>query len=138
MKISEHELSQIIENSQTEVFIVDVETFKFVYANAMARANLEYTNEEILQLGPHDIAVHMAPEKIRKSVESLLSGSIYKHSVFSLHRRKSGSTYPVEVHIQRTVFNKRPALVSFVLDISEQQTTLLRLNSVIKGAALGY
>ena len=65
MNISEHELSQIVENSQTEVFIVDVESFRFVYANAMARANLEYTNEEILQLGPHDIAVHMAPEKIR-------------------------------------------------------------------------
>ena len=61
-----------------------------------------------------------------------------KRSVIATHKRKNGSTYSVQVHMQRTVFNNKPALVAFVLDISEQQTTLHQLSSVIKGAALGY
>ncbi|MES2625295.1 MAG: PAS domain S-box protein [Pseudomonadota bacterium] len=138
MKITEYDLSQIIENSLTEVHIVDAVTLKFLYVNAMARANLEYTNEELLQLGPEDITQHATSDLILKTVAPLLNREVSKHSLIATHKRKSGSTYPAEVHIQRTIFNGRPALVSFVLDISEQQTTLLQLNSVIKGAALGY
>jgi PAS domain S-box-containing protein len=138
MKISEHDLSRIIENSETEVYITDVETLKFVYANAMACSNLGYAKEELLQLGPHEITTHVTREGILATAKSVLNETTARRAVIGTHKRKDGTTYAVQINMQRAISNGRPALVAFVQDISEQQTTLLQLNSVIKGAALGY
>lgn len=55
MPSNESSLSQIVEQSLNEIYVFDVESLKFVYANEASRRNLEYSLEELEQMTPLDI-----------------------------------------------------------------------------------
>ncbi len=106
------QLGLIIEDGFQEVYVCDSETLRFIHASRGARENLGYSVDELRALGPADIAPEMPMEALNKRVKRLRAGGkpvTYK----TVHRRKDGSQYPVDVRLSR--INDPPLIVAHVL-----------------------
>jgi PAS domain S-box-containing protein len=133
-ELSEHLLSRVRENERTigemklfrtlvdqcndAIEVVDPETLRFLDANEKAYAELGYSREELLSLRVFDINAAVTEASAAKIIEELRrSGSFVMESV---HRRKDGSTFPVEVSLRR-VRLERDYVVAVARDLTERK-----------------
>ncbi|DAB30859.1 MAG TPA: diguanylate cyclase [Sulfurimonas sp. UBA12504] len=117
--IQEHsdELAQLIEYSSNEIYIVNLETFQYLYANKGACAALGYSFDEFLSMNIYDINPYLLKEKVSKLKKELLSnGHVLNRSE---HKRKDGSLYHVQSYIHKLKYNGVNAYVIFDTDISK-------------------
>ena len=132
-------LELIVEESLVEVYIVDLETRKYLYANKAAQRNLGYTLEELKESTPELVSPHFSLKSFRELLAPAWNQPGHAPIVIqNTHRRKDGSEYPVDAHIQFTTYAGRPAFVGLVFEATQKQKELEQLRSVIKGAELGY
>lgn len=114
-------MSRIFEDSLNEVYLFAADTLRFRQANRAALRNLGYREEELLALTPLDIK----PELSREQFDALaapLWEEDGKRTVFeTVHARKNGSRYPVEVHLQLLRHGGEPLFAAIILDISERK-----------------
>ncbi|HEY5595462.1 MAG TPA: EAL domain-containing protein, partial [Nitrospiria bacterium] len=108
----------LIDRSNDAIEVVDPETGRFLDINEKAWRDLGYSREELLSLSVPDIDPTVAPssfpmimEKLRKSGFIIWEG---------YHRRKDGSTFPVEVNIKYVQLD-RDYVVTVVRDITERK-----------------
>ena len=123
------ELSSIIENSASEIYIVDYETSKYLYVNKAACHALGYTKEELLGgLGILNINKDLTPEMIEqlKSNYKLTKQAYLTNQ--TIHTRKDGTSYHVQSHIQITNYNSRKAYVIFDTDVTQN----LRVSELVE------
>jgi PAS domain S-box-containing protein len=108
----------LIDQSYDSIEVVDPETLRFVDINDRACVNLGYTREELLAMRVYDVDPNLDESLHRRVIDVLqASGS----TIFeSLHRRKDGSTFPVEVSIKRVQLD-RTYMVSVARDITERK-----------------
>ena len=116
-------LGNVLEASINEIMMFDDETLHFVYANQGARNNLRYSMDELAALTPIDIKPEFTRETFEATLESLRSNKKRIVAFTTVHRRKDGSTYPVEVHLQRSVLDSKPVFTQIILDITERTQT---------------
>lgn len=117
--------NQIMESTLNEIYIVDYKNLTFIEVNDAVLFNLNYTKSEILKLKLADVAPDISPEKID---ELRLKLTTKKTVIFeTYHKRKDGSTYPVEVHLQKGKQDDVNVFFIIVLDISERKNTLKKL-----------
>lgn len=112
---------KILDQSHNEIFIGDPETYHFIYANRGARLNIGYNLEELQKLTPVDITLGLTMPDLERMLEPLKLGLQSYVELNSVHRRKDGSEYPIEVHIESSVLGTRKVYVAVILDITEQQ-----------------
>jgi len=112
----------LIDHSSDAVEVVDAETLRFLDVNEKACRNLGYTRDELLSMTVFDI---------NPSVDADARGSVLQkvqESGFALfettHRRKNGSTFPVEVSL-RCVESERKYLVAIARDITDRKNAEL-------------
>jgi diguanylate cyclase (GGDEF)-like protein/PAS domain S-box-containing protein len=134
----EESFKYIFENSLNEIFIFDATTYKFIVVNRGARNNLGYSQEELNHLTPLDIKPELNLKQFNDLVEPLRSGEKEIIQFDTVHQRKNGSHYFIEVHLQRTTFLSTPVFIAIILDVSQRKEIENRLDLVIKGASLGY
>lgn len=134
----EESFRYIFENSLNEIFVFDADTFKFIKVNRGACNNIGYTQEELTQLTPLDIKPEMDLETFKKLVEPLRTGAKEIIQIETIHQRKNGTSYHVEIHLQLTHFLTKPAFIAIILDITQRKEVENRLNLVIVGAELGF
>lgn len=123
-KVAEQEkfkLLNIIENSFNEIFLFDAQTLKFEYVNSRVISNLGYTLDEIKVLTPVDIIPEYNEQSFRQAIEPLLSGKENILIFETIHRRKNGTGYPIEVHLQLTRQEEKTLFLAVINDISEQR-----------------
>ena len=131
----------LIDQSNDAIEVIDPETSRFVDINGRACLDLGYSREELLSMGIYDI-----DSKVNESVLARINDELRDSgsALFeSLHRRKDGSTFPVEVSIKQ-VHLDRIYRVSVARDITERkraeqalqesQATLARVTRI---AAMG-
>ncbi len=111
---------EILEESLNEIYIFDAETHKFLQVNKGARNNLGYKSKELPDMDPIDINPDLTPDFFSK-VEPLISGNRKKIKVEGVHRRKDGTRYPVEIHLQLSSFHGKKAFIADVIDITESR-----------------
>jgi len=112
---------RIIEDSLNEIYIFDAESLKFIEVNKGARENLGYTLSELQNLTPIDLKPDFICDKY-VSLTSALDNKEQEKILFStIHQRKDGTHYPVEVHLQKTELRKIPAYVAIIVDMSEYE-----------------
>jgi PAS domain S-box-containing protein len=110
-------LRMLLDQSSDAVEIVDSETLSIVDVNEKACADLGYSREEMLSLRIPDIdpnvddTSHATAGKRLKESESFV--------IESVHRRKDGSIFPVEVNIQRNLPGRY--CIAIVRDITERK-----------------
>ena len=112
---------RIVEDSLNEVYLFDDTDLHFIEANRGARENLGYTMEELRKLTPIDIKPEYSASRFMDLLKPLRNNTRKKILFESLHQRKDGSTYPVEVHLQRVNFGADTVFMAIILDITERK-----------------
>ncbi|MEM5565488.1 PAS domain S-box protein [Psychroserpens sp. AS72] len=124
-------LTKIILESLNEVYVFDAKTLQFINANFGAQKNIGYNLEEIITMTPVDIKPNYTESQFRKELEKLNQKNIEKIEFETVHQRKSGSTYPVNVHLQRSKLGDRDVYVAIILDITEQKNYTEKLEKTV-------
>ncbi|MBN1495400.1 MAG: PAS domain S-box protein [Spirochaetes bacterium] len=96
----------------------------FEYVNEMACRSLGYTREELMKMSLWDIGPSLPREQWEADMARYYKERQGGSTVFeTVHRRRDGSEYPVEVQAQFLWFGDRPMHVAVVRDISERRRT---------------
>ena len=124
-------MAKILEESLNEIYIFDAKTLRFIQVNKGARLNLGYSAEELSSYTPLDLKPRFTPESFKKLIEPLVTGKKKKIQFTTVHRRKDDSLYDIEVHLQLSTFQSKPAFVAIILDITERKKSEERLLAII-------
>ncbi len=123
----------LLDHSNDAIEIVDPQTFAILDANTKACSALGYSREELLASTIFDISPTLTPCCVQHmQTELQKSGFLVAESV---HRKKDGTTFPVEVSI-RLVHLERDYAVTVVRDLTERNRVEKRLREyerVIEG-----
>jgi PAS domain S-box-containing protein len=88
----------LVDQCNNAIEVVDPETLRFIDVNQKACSELGYGREELLGMTVFDINPALDEESVAKTREELMtSGSVVMDS---LHRRKNGTTFPVEISMK--------------------------------------
>ena len=110
----------LIDQSNDAVEVVDPETLHFLDVNEKACKDLGYTREELLSMTVFDIDREIDESMHAKMLAELRdSGFAIQQSI---HTRKDGSTFPVEISLRRVELD-RSYVVTFARDISDRKRT---------------
>lgn len=93
-------LQGVIARSLNEIYVFDPQSLRFTFVNDGALLNIGYNLEEMKCLTAFDIKQEYTEESFRAAVQPLLDGEQERLVYETKHRRKDGSTYPVEVYLQ--------------------------------------
>lgn len=111
------QFGHILDQSFDEIYILDGETLLFQQANKGALSNLGYTLEELQSKTPVDLMPDYTEEGFRLSLVGLDNGRKTLCVFQAHHERKDGTTYPVEVRLQKS----GEFLIAVVMDITERK-----------------
>ncbi len=111
---------RLIESSLNEIYIFNETDYRFTEVNFGARSNIGYTMDELSAMTPLDIKPNFTLEKFNHLVEPLRKGSEKMIRFSTVHERKNGSTYPVEVYLQLIQIGD-PVFVAIILDVTERE-----------------
>ena len=122
LKESEGHFRALFEPAGVGMFIHDFEG-RFVDANPRGCENLGYTREELLGMTVEDVDAEFVSKDHRKNFWSQLSPG--KPVILEgVHKRKDGSTYPVEVRLVQTEIQGERYITATAYDISERMQNL--------------
>ena len=125
-------LGAILEESVFEICVLNRKTLRFIHANKKARENLGYSMNELTGLSLFDVKKEFDEAGFNKMIGPLGEGRADKIEYCAFHLRRDGTSYPVEVHLQSSTFNKTPVFVAVILDISKRTQTEDRLKETLE------
>lgn len=120
-------LGYIVDNSNSEVYIFDINTFLFTYLNKKAQANIGYTLQELQAMTPVDIKPQHNMQSFKALMKSMLDGSANSLVFETIHQRKDGTTYIAEIRIEVMPVDNKDQFVVFAHDISQRKKSQLQL-----------
>lgn len=120
-------LGRVLDSSSNEIYVFDAATLKFVQVNEGTRRNLGYSMEELAEMTPVDLKPEYTHEKFEALVAPLKHREIDTLTFETVHRRKDGSFYPVEVRLQLSHAETPPVFVAVITDITERAQAQERL-----------
>ncbi len=109
---------KLLDNSSDAIEVIDPATGRFLDVNETTCRDLGYSREELLSMGVSDIDSSFN-DALRKTIVEQMgrSGTV---RIESMHRRKDGSTFAVEVSAVAANLDK-PYWLSIVRDITERK-----------------
>ena len=113
-------LSQILDESSNEIYVFDANSLLFDQVNQGARSNLGYSMDELKRMTAVDIKPEISVSEFLELLKPLRDGEKEVLIFETLHQRKNGSTYPVEVRLQLFKLGETRKYVAIILDISER------------------
>jgi PAS domain S-box-containing protein len=114
----------LVDQCNDAIEVVDPETLRFLDVNEKTCSELGYSREELLSLRAFDINPAVTEASAVKIIEELRkSGSLVMESA---HRRKDGSTFPVELSVTRIQI-ERDYIVVIARDLTERKLAEARL-----------
>ena len=108
----------LIDHSTDAIEVIEPESGRFLDVNLRACMDLGYSREEMLGLDVVKIDPGVTEEGLHRTIRRLRESGAHKFE--SVHRRKDGSTFPVEVNL-KLVTLEREYLVSVVRDITDRK-----------------
>lgn len=110
--------NHVLQRSTNEIYIFDSESLRFVDVNQSGRDNLGYSMQELERMTPLDIKPDLSKEAFELLCAPLRAGIKNRSDFSTVHRRKDGSLYPVEVHFELT-HDQPPLFVAIVNDLTQ-------------------
>jgi PAS domain S-box-containing protein len=126
---SERQIRQLVEHAPDALFLHD--KGKIIGVNQQACNSLGYTREELQTMAVADIEVAINPHDLQKSWERKPKSPV---TLRGTHRRKDGSTFPVEVRAGDIIYGGRHLRLALVRDISER----LKIEEALRQSELKY
>jgi len=111
---------EVFNNANDAIFLHEMTPAgpgKYILVNDVALRWLGYSANEIMTMSPLDLV----PEEVMNAVLPKAMNALSEdgHATFeSVHRRKDGGSYPVEVSCHTLAFNRRTVALSIVRDIT--------------------
>jgi PAS domain S-box-containing protein len=116
----------LVDQSNDSIKVIDRETLHFLDVNEKACSELGYSREELLSMGVFDIDPVVTEASAANVLEELRrSGSLVMESV---HRRKDGITFPVELSMRRVQLD-RVYIIAISRDLTERKQAEARLQA---------
>ena len=109
---------KLIDQTTDAIEVVDPKTLHFLDVNDKSCRDLGYTRDELLSLKVSDIDPSLNESRLA-GIEKELEQSGFV-TFESLHQRKDGSTFPVEINLKHVELD-RAYLVNVVRDITERK-----------------
>ena len=123
--------SRMVEHSQSEIYSFDAETLQFVDVNRGACENTGYSLDELRSMTPVDLKPDLVRDAFERLIAPLRQGAERRVVFTTVHRRKDGSTYPVEIHLELFV-DTRSLFVAIARDISERVAAERELKQALR------
>jgi len=109
-----------LDNSADAIFIIDRQMMKFVDMNKMACDSTGYSREELLTMGPQDIKPYCTKLQLVARFDDVIRSN-HQGVIKTMHHRKDGSEFPVEILVQSLKLDTGCLMVASVRDITERQ-----------------
>lgn len=110
-----------LDSTADAIFLIDPFAMRIMDANKTACDSLGYTREDLLELGPHEIKPHYNKATLRERFAEVLAGKPGAEMLETVHRRKDGSTFPVEISLRPFESGGCHLMVVVARDITERQ-----------------
>lgn len=120
-------LHKTIAASLNEIYLFDAKTLRFTFVNRGALENLGYTLEEMKTLTPLDLKPTFTLAQFQALTAPLLNHESGSITFETLHQRKDGSRYPIEVHLQLFEEDGEPYFHAVIINITERKHSELAL-----------
>jgi len=125
-KRTEEELSRfkhVLDNTLDMILMFDPETLQLTYVNNGVVRSLGYSSHELLNMAVYETKPEYDYDSYRARLAPLLSGDAQSVSFETIHQRKNGSIYPVEVFIQfvRRTSDSKGLFISIMRDITARK-----------------
>jgi two-component system cell cycle sensor histidine kinase/response regulator CckA len=110
----------LISKTNDAIFVNDPKTGRFIFVNDKACTGLGYDRQELLRMGVKDIETTFSDnfswrahvDELRQRGPLVLEG---------IHKRKDGTTFPVEANISYVLLSTGEYMVAVVRDITERK-----------------
>lgn len=127
----------IVADAPFPVYVHRQSDLRVIEANQGAIAALGYSREELLKLTPLDYDRGLTPDQIETLLAPLVAGELHKIEFPTVHRRKSGETFPVQVSVHTTEFGGESVYLCFVSDLTEIKSLERQLFQAEKWNSIG-
>ena len=142
LRRSEQELRQsqdsfryLFRNNPLPMWVVDIETLRFLEVNEAAVINYGFTRDEFLAMQVTDIH---SPENVARLLTFFRTEApAYGHVTNWQHRRKSGKMIEVDVFSHALSFEGRPSRLGVAVDVTERNAAEEKLRQAQKLEAIG-
>ena len=121
---SEDRFSALVEQAADAMLVHDLEG-NLVDVNRRACESLGYTREELLSMSVAEVERAYSAEGLRGLWEEITPGS--PRTLDGIHRRKDGTTFPVEVRVGVLEAGGSPLLLALARDVTERKEAQRRL-----------
>jgi PAS domain S-box-containing protein len=121
-----NDLKTTLDMTLDAIFMHGVEDKTFFYVNQGAINSLGYTQKELLQMTPLDISPEYDEQKIGQLLAPLFNGSQQKLIFQTVHQRKDGSLFPVEIFLQCiSIAGQQNHFIAVARDITERMSPMM-------------
>ena len=124
LRESESRFRLLVEHS-TDAFLLHDFDGRIIDVNQHSCESLGYTREELLGLSIQDIDQAFVPGKHAEEWKQMIPG--VPITLEGVHKRKDGTTFPVEVRLGAFELNGRKLMLGLVRDITERKRTEVAL-----------
>jgi len=118
LRDSEQRFRTLIAEAADGIYVFD----KFgllAEVNAQGCEHLGYSRDELIGRPPTDVDQQLDPDRLRQHLLQLESGAPVL--INTVHRRKDGSTFPVEIRSVRITWNGQPHILGICRDVTERK-----------------
>lgn len=118
---SEKSYRYLFENNPMPMWVIDVNTFKFLDINEMAILQYGYSREEFLSMTTLDIRPDEDKELFKEPGHLLeMNSTRYSKGIWN-HRKKDGTIMQVEISAHQIIFEGKPARFILSNDVTEKK-----------------
>ena len=110
------ELAHLMDLNVNEVYIMDRESFKVNYANKSAVESTGYALEELLTMTPADFVLKSTEELAELFRKLIDHESNIIPFIQTVHKRKDGTSYPVQAHLQLIEYQGQEQILAVVIN----------------------
>lgn len=121
---------RLLDRSSNEIYIFDAKKYLFTHVNQGACENLGYSLEELKTMCPWQLKLDFSRDKFLSYIEPLGVGELEQLNFETIHERKDGSTYPVDVRLQLASEADPPVYIAMILDIGERKQAEIQLRKL--------
>ncbi|MFO0876494.1 MAG: PAS domain S-box protein [Gemmataceae bacterium] len=118
LRASEQRYRTLVDHAPDAIFLHDA-SGHILDVNPQACASLGYQAHELIRLTVLDVDVSITAEQFAELQSKLRRGESFSRDC--IHRRKDGSTFPVEVHANPLWIDKQLFTLCIVRDVSERK-----------------
>ena len=131
LRESEKRFRTLVTQATDSIFVIDPDG-KIIDVNQRACDNLGYTRDELLSLSLPHIEQKFTPEIIEEIRRQFALGQIA--TIEGVHRRKDGTTFPVEVRAGVFESGERQLEIALIRDITERKQAEIALQHAKEAA----